>query len=200
MDHYFSKDNNTLKSNPKVIAFRVNNEDLKFNTDHGVFAKDNFDRGTEVLLRFLEVNETAKTALDLGCGYGVVGVYLNKVYQLDVEMVDVNLRAIELSKSNIVLNNAKANVYESDAFSAVQKTFDLIVVNPPIRAGKDVYYKMFEDSANYLNENGEFWTVINKKHGADSAIKKLKSIYANVRIVDKKKGFNVVVCIKPLII
>lgn len=194
MSHYFTKENNTLKSNPKVIAFRVNNEELKFNTDHGVFAKDNFDRGTEVLLRFLEVNETAKTALDLGCGYGVVGIYLNKAYGLAVDMVDVNLRAVALSRSNVLLNNAEANVYESDAFSNIKRTFDLIVLNPPIRAGKEIYYKMFEESAKFLNVDGSFWVVINKKHGAASAIKKLNTIYGSVTEIDKKKGFYVVVC------
>jgi len=196
MPHYFSADNNTIKSNPKVIAFRVNNEDLKFNTDHGVFSKDNYDRGTEVLLSFLAVDRKFRTALDLGCGYGVIGIYLSKAYGLKVDMVDINKRAVELSKSNTELNSITADVYESDSFSNIKKTFDLIVLNPPIRAGKEIYYKMFEESINYLNENGEFIIVINKKHGADSAINKLGTIYKNISIIGKKRGFYVVQCQK----
>ena len=194
MTHYFSKDNQTLKSNPQVIAFSVNNTPLKFNTDHGVFSKDNFDRGTEVLLHFLEVKPFVKTALDLGCGYGVVGVYLNKVYNVDIDMVDVNNRAIALAKSNIILNGCEGTVFESDGLNSVTKKYDLIVTNPPIRAGKEVVYRFFEDAALHLEEQGEFYTVINKKHGAESAIRKLQTIYSIVEIVGKKKGFHTIMC------
>lgn len=194
MAHYFKEDNNTLKSNPQVIAFRVNGTPLKFNTDIGVFSKSNFDRGTEVLLKYLKVNPNFKTALDLGCGYGVVGIYLNKIYDLDVDMVDINRRAVELSVSNVMLNNVTCNVIHSDGFGSVTKKYDLIVTNPPIRAGKELIYRFFEESINYLTANGEFYVVINKKHGAESAINKLRTIYNIVDIVDRKKGFHVLMC------
>lgn len=200
MSHYFSKDNQTLKSNPKVIAFSVNNTPLKFNTDNGVFSKDNFDRGTEVLLHFLKVKPSVKTALDLGCGYGVVGIYLNKVYNVDIDMVDVNDRAIALAKSNIILNGTTGNVFESDGLNSVTKKYDLIVTNPPIRAGKEVVYRFFEDAALHLENNGEFYTVINKKHGAESAIKKLRKIYSNVDVIGKNKGFFTILCRNQLTI
>lgn len=194
MAHYFSEDNNTLKSNPKLIAFRVNDTPLKFMTDHGVFSKNNFDRGTEILLTFLKVNPTFKTALDLGCGYGVVGVYLNKVFNLEVDMVDINKRAIELSTENVMLNEATANVFQSDGFENVTKKYDLIVTNPPIRAGKELIYSFFENAREHLTENGELYVVINKKHGADSAFRKLETIYKKVSLIDKKKGFHVFMC------
>ena len=194
MTHYFSRDNQTLKSNPQVIAFSVNNTPLKFNTDNGVFSKNSFDRGTEVLLHFLEVKPSVKTALDLGCGYGVVGVYLNKVYNVKMDMVDVNDRAIALAKSNVALNECEGTVFESDGLNSVTKKYDLIITNPPIRAGKEIVYRFFEDSASHLEDNGEFFTVINKKHGADSAITKLRSIYSFVEIVGRKKGFHTIKC------
>ena len=194
MGQYFDENNNTLKSNPKLIAFRVNNTPLKFTTDHGVFSKDSFDRGTEVLLKFLEVKPTMKNALDLGCGYGVVGVYLNKVYNLEVDMVDINKRAVELTEQNVSLNDVTANVFQSDGFSNVTKKYDLIVTNPPIRAGKELIYKFFEEAEMHLSEIGEFYVVINKKHGADSAISKLSTIYKKVSIIDRKKGFHVIMC------
>lgn len=194
MPHYFSENNDTLKSNPKEIAFRVNDTNLKFITDVGVFSKDSLDRGTKVLLDHLEVLDTDKQALDLGCGYGVVGIYLVKQYQLEVDMVDVNNRAIELSKKNSTLNKMDTNVFMSDGFSNIENKYDLIVTNPPIRAGKKVYYKFFEDSIHYLTENGRFYVVINKKHGASSAINFLNTIYNSVEIVGKNKGFNVILC------
>lgn len=196
MPHYFSENNDTLKSNPSEIAFSVNNTNLKFITDVGVFSKDSFDRGTKVLLKYLEIPTTCNQVLDLGCGYGTIGIYLAKAYQLMVDMVDINKRAIELSKQNAALNHVTATVFESDGFQNITKTYDLIISNPPIRAGKKVYYKFFEDSVNYLTEEGSFVVVINKKHGALSAIKYLETIYNSVEIVGKDKGFHVVLCKK----
>ena len=196
MTHYFSEKNETLKSNPQKIAFRVNNTPLEFITDHGVFSKDSFDRGTEVLLHYLAVEETCTSVLDLGCGYGVVGVYLNKVYGLQVDMVDINERALALAKQNIELNNTAGNVFKSNGLNEVTKKYDLIVTNPPIRAGKETIYRFFEDSYNNLEQEGMLYVVINKKHGADSAKMKLLAIYNTVSLVGRKKGFQVFSCKK----
>ncbi len=194
MVHYYSENNDNLKSNPHVIAFSVKNTPLKFNTDNGVFSKNNFDRGTQVLLKYLVVKENQKTVLDLGCGYGVIGIYLNIAHSMKVDMVDINKRAVELSKSNVVLNEAVANVFSSDGFKNVKEKYDLIVTNPPIRAGKAIVYRFFEDAVKFLNENGEFYLVINKKHGAVSALNKLNTLYKDVQIINKKKGFFVIKC------
>jgi len=196
MTHYFSEKNETLKSNPQKIAFRVKNTPLEFITDHGVFSKDSFDRGTEVLLHYLEVEDTSTSALDLGCGYGVVGVYLNKVFGLTVDMVDINERALALAKQNIELNNTVGNVFKSNGLNQVTNTYDIIVTNPPIRAGKDTIYRFFEDSYKHLKDEGILYVVINKKHGAESANKKLQSIYKSVSLVGRQKGFQVYRCKK----
>ena len=193
MTHYFKNDE-SVKSNPQVIAFRVNETPLKFNTDNGVFSKDSFDRGTEVLLKFVDINDSHRTALDLGCGYGVVGTYLQVAHNLQVDMVDINHRALELAKSNLALNGATGEVYESDGFNNIEKSFDLIITNPPIRAGKEVVYRFFEDAAKHLNENGDFYVVVNKKHGALSAFKKLETLFHNVELMGRKKGFHVYKC------
>ncbi len=194
MTHYFSEDNNNLKSNPQVIAFSVDNTPFKFKTDNGVFSKRGLDRGTEVLLKYLEVEESVKTCLDLGCGYGTIGVYVNKRYNISVDMVDINQRAIDLSIDNVELNNVEANVFKSDGFNNVKDKYDLIITNPPIRTGKELIYKFFEDSVSHLNENGSLILVINKKHGAESAIKFLKTIYSGIEILGRKKGFYVIRC------
>jgi len=194
MTHYFSEDNDTLKSNPQVIAFSVNNTPLKFKTDNGVFSKKSLDRGTQILLKYLEVKESVKTCLDLGCGYGSIGVYINKRYNISVDMVDINQRAIDLSIENVTLNNAEANVFKSDGFINVKDKYDLIITNPPIRVGKEIIYKFFEDAKSYLNNNGSLVLVINKKHGAESAIKFLKTIYSGIEILGRNKGFYVIEC------
>lgn len=196
MSHYFSKHNNDIKSNPNVIAFRVNNTALTFKTDHGVFSKQGLDRGTKVLLDFLVVNEKIQSILDLGCGYGVIGVYLNITTQKEVTMVDVNQRAVELAIENCKKNNVSNRVLQSDGFENLDDKFDLIVLNPPIRAGKQVIYSLFDQSFEHLNDNGEFWIVMNKKHGALSAINKLESLFGNAEIIGKDKGFYVIKCQK----
>ena len=194
MNHYFTEDNKTLKSNPHVIAFSVKNTPLKFNTDHGVFSMNNLDRGTEVLLQYLEVNSKVKRVLDLGTGYGVVGIYISKIYNVEVDMVDINERALDLAKSNLMLNEVKGNVFKSDICSNVTSKYDLIITNPPIRAGKKTVYHFFDQAANHLTEIGELFVVINKKHGAESAITKLETIFEKVDIIGRKKGFYVLKC------
>ncbi len=195
MTHYFKNDE-SIKSNPKVIAFSLNNTAYKFNTDNGIFSKDSLDRGTEVLLQFIKIEQHHKKALDLGCGYGVVGVYLQKEHNIDVDMIDVNKRALELAKSNLSLNGVVGNVFESDGLDSVTEKYDLIITNPPIRAGKEVIYRFFEDSYKYLEENGDLFVVVNKKHGALSAFKKLESIFKEVSLEGRKKGFHVYRCKK----
>lgn len=196
MTHYFTEKNETLKSNPQKIAFRVNGTPLECITDHGVFSKNSFDRGTEVLLHYVAVDEAYTSALDLGCGYGVVGIYLNKVFGLDVDMVDINERALDLAIQNLELNNTLGNVFKSNGLNEVSKKYDLIVTNPPIRAGKETVYRFFEDSYKHLKEEGTLYVVINKKHGADSAKKKLQTIYKSVDLSGRSKGFQVFVCKK----
>jgi 16S rRNA (guanine1207-N2)-methyltransferase len=195
MPHYFSENNDTIKSNPKTIAFRVNNTLLNCTTDSGVFSKDGLDRGTKVLLDYLKLHDN-QLVLDLGCGYGVIGIYIAKTTNNQVDMVDINKRALELAKQNSELNQVNTNVFYSDGFESVTESYDLITLNPPIRAGKKVYYPMFEQSINYLKEEGRFVIVINKKHGAMSAIKYLESIYKEVKINGKSKGFLVITCKK----
>lgn len=197
MPHYFSENDNTLKSNPKEIAFRVNGTPLKFKTDHGVFAKDGFDRGTKVMLeKFIPDNYKIDTALDLGCGYGVVGCYLNKAFDIKVDMVDINERALKLSKENIILNNLKASVFKSDGYVGISKKYDLIITNPPIRVGKKKMYELLSGAINYINDDGMLVLVINKKHGALSTITYLKQIYNTVETLGRDKGFYVLLCKK----
>jgi 16S rRNA (guanine1207-N2)-methyltransferase len=198
MSHYFSNQTETLKSNPKRIAFRAVGMDFYCNTDNGVFSKNSLDRGTKVLLEFLEVNPAFHTALDLGCGYGPIGLVLSKRYQLQVDMIDVNARAIELAKSNVILNKTKANVIESDGVSTLDKKYDIVVTNPPIRVGKIKLYELLDDAYSHLLPNGELWFVINKKHGALSAVKHMSNICDAISVIGKSKGFMVVRCIKTL--
>jgi len=191
MAHYFSNQEN-VKSNPKQIAFRMKSATVKLMTDHGIFNKGYVDQGTTALLSATNF-EPHQKMLDLGCGSGVIGIYalLNDVKLVD--FVDINERAVALSKENLKLNGLDAKVWESDGFKNVDDVYDLITLNPPIRAGKKVYYPLFEEAKHHLTRDGEFVIVMHKKHGASSAIKKLESIFDVVTTIKRDKGFHVIV-------
>ncbi len=192
MKHYYT-DNTGLISEPVTFEFRYRDYALTFTSDYGVFSKKMIDYGSRVLLDAIEIDESKKSLLDIGCGYGTFGVCLKKVYPwLTVDMVDVNDRALTLCEKNIKENHLDdIHVYKSNAYENVDKSFDLIISNPPIRAGKDVVHKILEEAYNHLNENGELWIVIQKKQGAPSTKAKMNDIFQNCEVVKKDKGYYI---------
>ena len=108
-------------------------------------------------------------------------------------MVDVNERAIELTKENIKLNHLNNNICISDVYSDVNDKYDYIITNPPIRAGKDVIRRFLLEAKYHLNNNGTLYFVMRKDHGVKSMIKELEEIY-KVEVIDKDKGFYIVRC------
>ncbi|MFQ6793417.1 MAG: class I SAM-dependent methyltransferase [Thomasclavelia sp.] len=191
MKHYYT-DNNELVSNPEQFVFHYRENEIIFNSDNGVFSKKMIDYGSRVLLDAIEIDQSKQKLLDVGCGYGTFGVSLKKVYPfLAVDMVDVNDRAINLAKSNLQANNLTANVFNSDCYEKVNGRYDIIVTNPPIRAGKKVVTKILVEAKDHLNLNGEIWVVIQKKQGAPSAKKNLEQVFGNVEIVKRDKGYYI---------
>lgn len=192
MNQYFD-DNRHLKSNRKEISFRFWCFNYSFIVDHGVFSKEEVDLGSQILLNQVIEQPLGDKILDLGCGYGPIGIILKTHFKESyMEMVDVNPRALELAKENATHNNIEANIHLSNVFEDIEtKDFTAIVVNPPIRAGKTIIYKMFETSFEHLLIGGCLWVVIRKSHGAQSAKKKIEDVYGNCEIVKKEKGFYV---------
>ena len=193
-NQYFSKNNDELASDPKIINANVNGISLKFKTDIGVFSRDFLDYASKLLLEKMTFDvEENQAILDVGCGYGPIGIYAAKISKNPVVMLDINPRALSLSKENLVLNGVNAKVVESDCLdSLLEEKFGLVVCNPPIHAGKSVVYKIFEQAYSVLNPLGSFWIVIQQKHGAPSAIKKLEEVFDTVEIIYKKKGFYII--------
>lgn len=190
MGHYFINDPN-LKSNKKQVKYTFLGKEVLLNSDNGVFSKDRVDFGTNVLLNSLEDLSGIKSVLDVGCGIGVIGISLAKKYNnLFVQMVDVNEKAVMLTNENIKLNKAEnCKAYVSNVYSDVNDSFDMIISNPPIRAGKDVVHGIAIGAKEKLNKNGFFYAVVQKKQGADSFKKKLEEVYGNVKIVNKDSGY-----------
>lgn len=190
MPHYYTNNIN-LDSDESKINFRFREHELTFVSDIGVFSKERMDYGSRALLDAMDLNENQKSLLDVGCGYGTLGVSLAKVYPwLNVEMVDVNERAVLLSNKSIKLNNIEnAKAYLSSIYENVNGTYDVIISNPPIRAGKKVVHEILEKAYDHLNENGELIVVIQKKQGAPSAKNKMEEVFGNCEIINRDKGY-----------
>ena len=167
---------------------------FKFWTDSGVFSCGELDMGTRVLLDALPAQITGRV-LDLGCGWGPVGVLLSAGYpQVEVWMADVNERAVALAQRNARENGVSARAVISDGLSQLDGAFDLIALNPPIRAGKAVIYRLFAEASSRLTAEGALYVVIRKQQGAPSAVKYLKTIFHDVCTIARKGGYHVIQC------
>ena len=197
MNHYFSE-KPEIKSEKRIIKYTIQNKKFEFITDNGVFSKSKVDFGTDLLLNeFLKKNRNLKSEgikiLDIGCGYGVVSVILKSFYpEASVTLSDVNERALELSEENLKKYNINGyEIIKSNTFEKIEGKFDMILSNPPIRAGKDTIFKIYTEAYEHLNKDGEFYCVIQTKHGAKSTQKKLVEIFGNCDTVTIDGGYRI---------
>lgn len=191
--HYF-KNNPALKHAYQSYTIELNGHQYRFLTDAGVFSKTYLDFGTRSLLGVLEIDDQAQTFLDLGCGYGPIGIYVKKNHpNLEVYSSDVNDRAVLLAQKNATENQVVLTTIVSDGFNHLKNTFDVITLNPPIRAGKEVIFRLYDESFEHLTIGGKLWIVIQKKQGAESTVKYLTNLFGNCMVVDKNKGYYILV-------
>jgi len=193
-EQYFSKQPQS-KSHPTTWQSNIAGETYTFTSDEGVFSKKTVDFGSRLLIETYEDPGVEGDLLDLGCGYGPIGITLARSYEeRQIVMVDINERAVALAKENAVTNGVtNVHITQSNQFEQIQgRKFAAILTNPPIRAGKKLIHEMFEKSAESLVEQGELWIVIQKKQGAPSAQKKLEELFSDVQIVARKKGYYII--------
>lgn len=170
-------------------------EKMTFMTDAGVFSKKMVDFGSQLLLKCLEVNQ-GETVLDVGCGYGPLGLSLAKAYGVQATMVDINNRALDLARQNAERNKVEATIFQSNIYEQVEGHFDHVISNPPIRAGKQVVHEIIEKSKDFLEIGGDLTIVIQKKQGAPSAKSKMEEVFGNCEIVKKDKGYYILRSVK----
>ena len=168
---------------------------MTFLTDAGVFSKKMVDFGSQLLLKCLEVN-LGETVLDVGCGYGPLGLSLAKVYGVQATMVDINNRALDFARQNAERNKVAATIFQSNIYEQVEGHFDHVISNPPIRAGKQVVHEIIEKSKDFLEIGGDLTIVIQKKQGAPSAKSKMEDVFGNCEVVKKDKGYYILRSVK----
>jgi len=193
-NHYFTKDPST-PSKEKIVTYKFNGESFSYITDNNVFAKNGIDYGSETLLKVILPYVVTGKVLDIGCGYGVIGLTL-AYYNHDISVTcsDINLRACNLcikNARNLELSK-RVTVLQSDLYEKIEGKFDCVVSNPPIRAGKKVLDLIYTGAHDHLKSSGNLFLVVRKKQGAESTVRRLEEIFSNVVILEKDKGYWII--------
>ncbi|MCQ2786865.1 MAG: methyltransferase [Bacilli bacterium] len=194
VSHYFTKDPVT-PSKERTITYKINGSTYNLVTDTNVLAKNGIDQGTMILLKIIIQEINTGKVLDIGCGYGVIGLTLASLIP-DIQVVcsDINLRAV-----NLTIRNARAlelskrvTSLQSNLYENIEGNFDYVVTNPPIRAGKKVLDEIYTGAYQRLNTGGSLYLVVRRKQGAESTVSRLKEIYSHVDVLNKDKGYWVI--------
>ena len=194
MGHYFDE-NPEISSQVREISFTLFDKKYTYYTDNGVFSKSRIDEGTYIFLKVLVPLGLSGRILDLGCGYGPIGLTIaQNSNEARVDLADINSRALALaSRSCAKLNlTNRVTCLQSDIYEKIEGPYDSIVVNPPIRAGKVVTYSMYSGARQRLIDGGSLYVVIRKKQGAESAFKYLETVFENVSVLHKEKGYWII--------
>jgi len=198
-NHYYSQEP-TTEHDFEQWSFELKGKNFQFVTDSGVFSRETVDFGSRVLIDTFNLEELPADGkiLDVGCGYGPIGLAIAFASQRFVEMVDINSRAVELAQGNANRNGIKqVDIHQSNIYEAVhEETYAAIVSNPPIRAGKKVVHEILTEAYPRLKSGGTLTIVIQKKQGAPSAKSKMAETFGNAEIVHKEKGYYIIKSIK----
>ena len=191
MSHYFQNDPN-LASNLHKISFEIGDIKMSLWTDNGVFSKSRVDEGSFAFLKVLLPLKLTGKILDLGCGYGTIGLTIAiSSPEARVNLADINSRALALCEKNAqeLGLSQRVTILQSDIYEKLEGPYDSIVVNPPIRAGKRVTYAMYEGAKQRLIDGGSLFIVIRKAQGAPSASAYIESLFGNITLLKKEKGY-----------
>ena len=198
MSHYF-QDDPFLASKERTVTLDIDGHHLSFITDNGVFSKDKIDEGSFAFLKVLVPLRLSGKILDLGCGYGTIGLTIAMTSKdARVDLADINSRAVALCERNAknLGLSQRVTCLQSDIYEKIEGPYDSIVVNPPIRAGKKVTYAMYEGAKQHLIDGGSLYIVIRKAQGAESASRYIASLFGNITLLKRDKGYYIYVAKK----
>jgi 16S rRNA (guanine1207-N2)-methyltransferase len=193
IEHYYSQKPGSI-SKEQTFQFVLRGKTFTFVTDRGVFSKERIDFGSVLLIETMDIQD-GMNVLDVGCGYGPIGIAAATLTPSGrVKMIDINERAVSLARKNLEKNQiTNGEVAVSDLFSSIgdEERFDVILTNPPIRAGKKIVHDIFVQAYHHLEKGGSLWVVIQKKQGAPSAMEKLEELFGRIEVAAKKKGYYI---------
>ncbi|MBO8160128.1 MAG: class I SAM-dependent methyltransferase [Thermosipho sp. (in: Bacteria)] len=190
-EHYYTE-NPTSPLKVREVELKLSNgRTYKFKTPSGVYSFGKIDKASRILIE----NNTIRSGkvLDIGCGYGLIGITLKKEYpEIELYMSDINKRAVEFAKINAKENNIEVVIKQGNLFEVWDNyEFDHIISNPPIVAGKKVWMKLVEDSFQFLKKGGSLHLVAYHNKGGRRIKEYMKSVFGNVEELCKEGGIRV---------
>jgi 16S rRNA (guanine1207-N2)-methyltransferase len=192
-------DSDDIKNLRKDISFSTSLRDLPFvfHSTWGLFSPRSIDEGTLLLLKYLEI-DTADDCLDLGCGYGPIGLTMAKLApQGTTTLVDRDFKAIEYSKKNAELNQVNnVDILLSNGFDQIRdKNFNVVVSNIPAKVGNELMTLFFHDAYRQLKDNGRIYVVT--INGLRDYIKRaFKNVFGNYKKLKQGKNYTVAMASK----
>ena len=195
--HYFSR---KPEGELRIYKFsiQVRGISLKLVSASGVFSARRVDLGTKVLLENMIVKDYWRI-LDLGCGYGIIGLVAAKLAPHGfVIMTDINKRAIKLARINAKLNKIKnIEIRHGDLYEPVEgEVFDTIISNPPQAAGMRIIKRLIEGSTNYLKEGGLLQLVARHNKGGKRIFDIMGQVFKDTYILGGRGGYRVYIARK----
>jgi 16S rRNA (guanine1207-N2)-methyltransferase len=190
-DHYFTQ-HPAARGGHHTIETELRGFTLKLATEAGVFSRERVDRGTRLLIKHMEI-QPADRVLDLGCGYGPVGLVAALLApEGHITLIDINERAVSLARRNLTLNSvSNGEVLQGDGFAPLAgRTFDVIALNPPIRAGLAAVYRLIEDAPDHLAPGGRFYLVGRTKQGVIRISQKMSEVFGTTEEIAKGGGYR----------
>jgi len=193
-EHYYTE-KPTSELRLGLLKCRLRGHDFEFLTSSGIFSHKRIDAGTRLLIESMMLTNRGD-ALDIGCGYGPIGIVAAKMKpKLQVWMTDINQRAVELANENAIRNGVEnvqflmGSLYEP----VKDRYFDIILTNPPITAGiRQAVEPIIRGSTNHLKKNGSLQMVFRTKKGGDHITALLERYYGEFEVIARKGGYRIV--------
>ncbi len=190
MQHYFSRKQQSNAKERKILV-RYQGAAYEFFTASGMFSVEHLDTGSEVLITYCKI-KGKENVLDLGCGWGAIGILLKKRYpSVEITFSEINERAAKMARKNCERHQVDATVYCSDGFERIKENFDVVLLNPPISAGRELCFRLISESYAHIAPGGNMQIVARTQKGGRMLASFMEKTFGNVAVLKKKSGFGV---------